>query len=180
MNHILDKGSDVKTRTVNGEIKREIGSNMRNAKSYNAPPSCKDRIQTTNHSKHMKCFQRYQTRNRLTNLQSFKAFSVTTKETMRVAIVCCYRPWWLNITYTGRPSFFCDVTCCRLAVAYRRFGQPFEPRGLLLLDPWMPNTQIVPEYWRSTTSLRRGGCLKPHRVQWNSQFHLIIFLCFLQ
>ena len=117
-----------------------------------------DRIQTTNHSKHMKCFQQYQTGNRLTNLHSFKALSVTMTEIMRVAIVCCYRPWWLNITYTGRPSYFCDVTWRWLAVRYWRFGQPLEP---LLEDNAVQEVFycLTAEYWAHRLSRDTGGQL---------------------
>ena len=73
------------------------------------------------------CFQQYQTRKRLKNLQTFKALPITMTEIMRVAIVCFYWRWCLNITYTDRTSFFYDVTWRRLAVGYWRFGQPFEP-----------------------------------------------------
>ena len=92
--------------TPNGEIKRKIRVEYAQCEILQRASIMTYRIQTTDHSTHTKCFQQYQTRNRLTNLPSFKAPSVTTTEIMRVAIVCCYRPWWFNITYTGRPSFF--------------------------------------------------------------------------
>jgi hypothetical protein len=95
---------------------------MRNAQSYNAPASWQIafRLQIIPSKRKFSAISDSQ--------ETFKALYVMMTEIMRVAIILCYRRWWLNITYdTKRPSFLCGVMWRRLAVSYWRFGQPFEP-----------------------------------------------------